>query len=193
MGVIKRYKENNCEIAVWNLSESLEELTRLAPNIDTNKFKNKKRKKEFLASRLLLKKLDPNQEITYNKYGAPKLAKQKFISISHSQDLVAIIISNEKVGIDIELIREKGLKLASKFILKENYLSLTKEKANLIWCCKETIFKWHQKGNIDFKNDITLMDFPIEDKGIIIAKFQQIKLTLHYRKIGLYFLVYVCK
>ena len=150
MGIIKNYTEDNCQIAIWDITESLEELTKLGNGIDISKFKSEKRKKEFLACKLLLNEISPNITITYNEFGVPELDNGQHISISHSKNLVAIIISKTKVGLDIEQISEKPLRLSSKFISKDHHTPLSEEKATLIWCCKEAIFKWHQKGNIDF-------------------------------------------
>ena len=70
--------------------------------------------------------------------------------------------------------------------------NLTEEKATLIWCCKEAIYKWHQIGNVDFKNDIKLSPFILEEKGTIITKFKNKEYTSHYKKVNTHFLVYVC-
>ena len=193
MPLIKKIEKNNCQIGIWEMSESLEHLYLLNNKLDISKFKNINRKIEFLSTNLLLNELTPNSKIFYNKYGAPQLKNNNFISISHSKDLVSMIISNKRVGIDIEKISKKPLKLSSKFISKENHLNLTEEKATLIWCCKEAIFKWHQKGNINFVNDIKISSFFIKEKGKILAKFNKSNYTLHYQKINTHFLVYVCK
>ena len=65
MGIIKRYTENNCQIAIWDLNESLTELLKLGARFDSSNFKTEKRKKDFLVSRLLLNELEPNQQISY--------------------------------------------------------------------------------------------------------------------------------
>ena len=193
MPLLQKIEENNCQIAIWEIRESLKQLIPLSNNIDISRFKHENRKKEFISSRLLLNELLPNTDISYNKYGAPEIKKDYFISISHSRDLIAIIISKRKVGIDIEKISKKPLDLSSRFISKENYLNITEEKATLIWCCKEAIFKWHQKGSIDFIADITISPFIVKEKGKILAKFKNQEHTLHYTKIDDHFLVYVCK
>ena len=191
MGILKKIEENNCIIAIWNLQESLE-LTQQSANISTPDFNNEKRKKEYLASRLLLKDIAPNTKITYNEYGAPKLENGEHISISHSKNLVAIIISKQKVGMDIEQISEKSLRLSSKFISEKTRTTLNKEKATLIWCLKEAVFKWHQKGKVDFIKDIIIPPFIAEEKGQIKAQFKKKELILNYQKINTHYLAYVC-
>ena len=64
MGILKKIEENNCIIAIWDMQESLEELMQQSINISTPDFNNEKRKKEYLASRLLLKDIAPNTKIT---------------------------------------------------------------------------------------------------------------------------------
>ena len=192
MGVIKKYTENNCQIAIWDLNESLTELLKIGARFDSSNFKNEKRKKDFLVSRLLLNELEPNQQISYNSNGAPEISNGKHISISHSKNLVAIIISDKKVGLDIEYISEKPLRLSPKFITDSSQQDLTKEKATLIWCCKEAVFKWHQKGGVDFIKDIIIPEFTVKEKEIITIQFKHKELNLNYQKINNHYLVYVC-
>ena len=193
MGIIKKYTENNCQIAIWDITESLDEFKKIGTSIDYSKFKTEKRIKEFLASRLLLSEIRPKEKITYNKYGVPEIKDGNHISISHSKNLVAIIISKIKVGLDIEQISDKPLRLSSKFISTKAHQNLTQEKATLIWCCKEAIFKWHQKGNVDFKKDIKINEFDTKEKGEVICNFKGEEIIVKYRKINNHYLVYVCK
>ena len=193
MGIIKNYTEDNCQIAIWDITESLEELTKLGSGIDISKFKSEKRKKEFLACELLLNEISPNITITYNEFGVPELDNGQHISISHSKNLVAIIISKTKVGLDIEQISDKPLRLSLKFISTKAHQNLTQEKATLIWCCKEAIFKWYQKGSVDFKKDIKINEFDTKEKGEVICNFKGEEIIVKYKKINNHYLVYVCK
>ena len=93
MGIIEKIEENNCTIAIWDVCESLDELKNLSEQYDLSRLKREKRKKEFLASRLLLEKIHPNTSIIYNKYGATTLSDGNFVSISHSKNLVVIIVN----------------------------------------------------------------------------------------------------
>ena len=193
MGVLSITEENNCKIALWEITETLKELLQLSHTISIPNFNTEKQKKEWIASRLLLSEINPNYSISYNTFGAPELNNNSYISISHSKGLVAIIISQQQVGIDIEEISEKALRVSTKFVSTNNLKALTAEKATLIWCCKEAIYKWHQKGNVDFITDIKLHPFKSLEKGEITAKFRDTQLILHYQKIHNHYLVYVCK
>lgn len=193
MPLFKKIKENNCEIGIWELSETLDYLIKKSDFSETNKIINKKRKKEILASRILLKNMYPDLKITYNKYGAPTVENNKFISISHSKKFVTIILSRIKVGIDIEEINNKALNAVSKFINLSNSNQISKNEATLVWSCKECIYKWYQKGSVNFLNDIKIHSFKIKEKGKVTANFKNQEFTLFYRKLQNHFLVYVCK
>ena len=193
MAFIQKITENDCQIAILDINKSLDELVKLSFKTDVSKFKTQRRRNEILASRLLLKKILPNTTISYNKHGAPEITSDKFISISHSKNLAAIIISQKKVGIDIEKISRKPVKISSKFIAKNSHKPLSPEKATLIWTCKEAIYKWHQKGKVNFITDIKINPFIIKNEDELIAEFKHQQLTLYYKRINDYFLVYVCK
>jgi len=193
MGIIRNTTENNCSIAIWDTQETLDELLKLSRPFYLTKFKTEKRKKEFLASRLLVQEISQNTIITYNEFGAPELDNGKYISISHSKEMVAIIISEQQVGMDVEQISEKVLHLSSKFVSEKNLKNLSKEKATLIWCCKEAVFKWHQTGGVDFIKDIIIPEFSAKEKGEIAIQFKNKELNLNYQKINNHYLVYVCK
>jgi len=193
MPLFKKIKENNCEIGIWELSETLDYLIKKSDFSESNKITSRQRKKEILASRILLKNMYADLKIKYNKYGAPTVENNKFISISHSKKFVTIILSRIKVGIDIQEINDKALNAVSKFINLANSNQISKNEATLVWSCKECIYKWYQKGSVNFLNDIKIHSFKIKEKGKITANFKNQEFTLFYRKLQNHFLVYVCK
>ena len=192
MPITHKIESERTTIMVWEITETLEELIVLGENINTSNHTSEKRKKEHLASRLLVNEICPTKTIIYNEFGAPELNNGRHISISHSKELVAVIISDKKTGLDIEEISEKSLRLASKFVSEKNLIKLNKEKSTLIWCIKEAIYKWHQKGGVDFIKDIIIPEFFAKEHGRVTAYFRKKELNLNYRKINKHYLVYVC-
>ena len=192
MPITHKIESERTTILVWEITETLEEMIALGCGINTTNHTSEKRKKEHFVSRLLVNKICPTNTIIYNEFGAPELDNGKYISISHSKELVAVIISDKKTGLDIELISEKSLRLASKFVSEKNLIQLNKEKATLIWCIKEAIYKWHQKGGVDFIKDIIIPEFVAKKHGKVIAYFRAKELNLNYLKINNHYLVYVC-
>jgi phosphopantetheinyl transferase len=111
-------------------------------------FKSSKRQKEWLGVRLLLKHvLGSNVQIAYKSSGAPFLINSnKHISISHSGMLVAIALSNEKVGIDLQIISDKPLKIKSRFLSNAEIQMMGGQLDALtavkLWCAKEAVYKF---------------------------------------------------
>jgi len=192
MPITHKIEKEEVAILVWKITETLEGLLDLYGNINTSNYTSEKRKKEHLISRLMVNKICKNGAIIYNEFGAPELDNAKHLSISHSNELVTIIISNKKTGLDIEKISEKALRTASKFVAEKNLIKLNKEKATLIWCIKEAVYKWHQKGGIDFIKDIIIAEFFAKEHGNVTAYFREKELNLNYLKINNHYLVYVC-
>ena len=192
MPLLLKKEENNNTILVWEISEPLENLISLSSNIDCSHLKSDKRKKEFLACRILLNHFDENLKISYSENGSPNLNNHQYISVSHSGDLVCIIISDKKIGIDIEQISDKSLRLKEKFI-NSHHTKLNKEKSTLIWCIKESVFKFHEIGNVDFKKDVFVPKFILEESGEIDIQFKNNTLKSYYFKVENFYLSYVCK
>ncbi|MFT4903337.1 MAG: 4'-phosphopantetheinyl transferase [Thalassomonas sp.] len=192
MPIINKIESEKITILVWEITETLEEIIALGEGINTSNYTSEKRKKEHLVSKLLVNEICPTKTIIYNEFGAPELNNGKHISISHSKELVTVIISDTKSGIDIEKISDKALRIASKFVSEKNLIKLNKEKATLIWCIKEAIYKWHQKGEVDFIKDIIIPEFIAKKNGKVTAYFMKKELNLSYLKINNHYLVYVC-
>jgi phosphopantetheinyl transferase len=105
-----------------------------------------------------------------------------------------------KVGIDIECIHDRILKIRSKFVaakedvfLKEdNFLT---ENLILIWSAKEALFKMDGKGNMDFRKNISIKPFHLQDSGFIMGAISKNNLVhefpLSYQKIQDHMMVFV--
>ena len=192
MPLVIKKEENNVLIYIWKIQDSLEELIQVYPNLEFPKFKSNKRNLESICSRILLYKHSKNLKISYCENGSPLLNNHQYISISHSGNLVCIAISDNIIGLDIDEISEKSKKIQSKFV-NPNQTNLTENKTSLIWCIKESVFKFHKKGDVNFKKDILLKDFVAKSKGKLLVKFRKNCLKAYYFKIENKYLVYVCK
>ena len=192
MGVIFLKKEKFHYAGVWEISESINELKALSDEVNFDQIKSENRKLEILAARALLKKMRGNSKLNYNKYGAPILDNNKKISISHSKKLVAIIVSELKTGIDIEIISARVLKVKNKFLSNNDNTNESQEDLTIAWSTKECIFKWHQRGNLNFKDDILIKKINHSSKTIEVF-FDENLFILNFLKINNHILVYVCK
>ena len=154
---------NSTKIILWKIIPG--ELNETHLSEDDKKLlkirKGKNSKEYFLAVRKLLENEDPELNIDYDSKGKPFLNKQKGISVSHSNEMVAIGISNETYfGIDIQHKTDKIFKIKSKFLSKKEgkFLGKTDNMEFLIkvWSAKESIFKALGKEGVSFLNDIEI-------------------------------------
>ena len=193
MGLILKKQDKNSLISIWEINESLDEIKSHFKNQELHNFKSRKRQLEFLCTRLLLKEINPELKIEYNKFGAPELNNHNYVSISHTNKLSCAIISNDKTGIDIELISGKAFKIRNRFLSKKDNVELNNKEVTLAWSAKECMFKWFQKGDINFKKDIEIRSIKYAPKQEIDVKFRDSSYVLKFMEIQNHFLVYFCR
>ncbi len=180
MGCItKHYINENTVLGVWKIEEDIDSLLNLVvlENGDMKRFKNfasNSRKLEFLSVRALLAELlGDDAKIVYNKNNKPFLKDgSRFISITHSHKLTAIITSmDEKVGIDLEYMSSNISAFAFKFLNRREKVTKNQveRKYHLYvhWCAKESLYKICDKEGINFRKDLTIEPFELKESGEI--------------------------
>ncbi len=157
-------------VVIWEINESLQNLeSKIVLSENSLKLLNQKKseiqKKQFLAIRNIFKLLSiKDNEVKYDKAGKPIFSQNKVLSISHSGNYAAVIMSDHSVGIDIETINDRILKIKSKYLETElNYpLELNTETSLIYWNIKESVFKAVDKSGIDFKKNILVPPLDIK-------------------------------
>jgi 4'-phosphopantetheinyl transferase len=210
MGCISKHYLNEFTIlGVWKIEEDLKTLLDLIEldNGDKKKYKaftSTSRKLEFLSVRALLSELLGKEAgIVYNKNNKPFLKDgSRFISISHSHRLTAILLStNEKVGIDLEYMSSNISKIAFKFINRKEKITSETEKRKyhlyLHWCAKEALYKICDKEGISIRKNITIEPFEVKESGEIKGKVHTDKINdsfdLFYTRYNNYAIVWTKK
>ena len=187
----------------WHITEDVTSLFRAVLLKDTSLFrlegmKSEEHQKGFLAVRMLLQKLDyTDYDLTYDEAGKPHLSDGKHISISHSHEFSCICISDELMGIDLEKLKEKTLRIAPRFMevkhLKNLSVSEQMEKATVVWGVKESIFKIKNEKGISFPEHIFENEFCLSDgKCSAELHFNNTieKFKIHFYKVEDY--IFVC-
>lgn len=85
-----------------------------------------------------------------------------FVSLSHTIGLAGAIFHRDTpVGIDVDFIREKILKIGSRFLDKSEIEFLEKDPLHytMAWSAKESIFKCQGKRGVSFRENILLEPF----------------------------------
>lgn len=166
-------------ILIWKVTEAIEELQHNnfinASNIlRLAGMKSESHKRAFLSVRRLLAVAGySDADLFYDENGKPNLRDGKHISITHSHQFAAIVISDVTFGIDIELARDKILRIANKFAatedhyLKDETIENQILKLTVIWGIKESIFKIRNEPGISFKDHISVPNFELSSKKAI--------------------------
>ena len=191
------------KIYIWKISETVNELfseiiLTEKSQIRLNSMKSEVHQLGFLSVRKLLQIANYSDfDLHYDESGKPHLSDGKSISISHSYHMSAIIISNESVGLDLEIQKEKVLKIASKFMDISHLENLSHQdqikKATVIWGIKESLFKIENQTGISFPNHIFEDEFDLIDKKTnaeLHFNNTRKKFNIHFEEIENYILVW---
>lgn len=137
-----------------------------------------KRLLHWLSTRLLLRTMMQTEEYIdcrMDEHGKPYLVNSdNQISLSHSYDYAAVIISRDrKVGVDIELIKHKIKAIKHKFLsdaeLAQKQIGDNINGLYVCWCAKEAIYKWNGKKGLEFKQHIHIKPFKLKSEGQLHA------------------------
>jgi len=156
----------NLKIAVWRITETERELLNKLMTLGFEQSsifqtKNKQRLKQWMATRLLLNTFFENAKIIYDNLGKPKLDNGWRISISHSNDFVAINLNkNEDCGIDIEKVTSKIERIKHKFLNPTDLKNvITLEHLIIYWGAKEALYKYYGKKEVLFIENLYINNF----------------------------------
>ncbi len=179
----------NTNLYLWKITEDFNTLYRDVQLKDVSLarlegMKSESHQKGFMAVRLLLQHLGYSDfDLYYDEFGKPHLRKEYreknkeerqnntaeiHISISHSNGFSGILVSDQNVGLDIEQLKEKTLRIAGRFMDVAHLENLSEaekiKKATVIWGIKEVVFKIKNEIGISFPDHISENDFAFEDK-----------------------------
>lgn len=167
------------KILLWKITESYEQLmAEVALKEKSAKrlegMKSEMHRRGFLSVRKLLAQIGYTDfDLHYDATGKPHLEDGTHISISHSHEFSAIIVSDRIVGIDLELCREKAAVIAHKFVHEAESKFMDPadpeyiQKLTVLWGVKEVVFKIRNEIGISFKDHVRAEPFEIQDKQTI--------------------------
>lgn len=166
--------DERTKVFIWKVEESYEWLKdgiNLTPHCQrrVDGMKSELHRRGFMSIRHLMAEAGyVDEDLYYDDLGKPHLVDNKYISITHSFNFTAIIVSEDHVGIDIEKQREKILKIANKFTPLDEYHTLANEEAlirklTIVWGAKESVYKLLAQPGIGFLQHINVTDFDFDD------------------------------
>ena len=172
------FPNSQTTVKIWQITESYEEL--MAPIVLREEcmkrvisMKSELHQRGFLSVRHLLAEFGyTDADLYYDDHGKPHLLDGKFISITHSFTFSGVIVSDHKVGIDIEKQREKIAVIAHKFVdYEREYLVPTADdyinKLTVIWCIKESLYKLFATPGMLFREHFLVIPFMLQDQSTV--------------------------
>lgn len=153
-------------ISVWQLDEDLSFFENQINNsiaVEIKKlFDNEKRQKEKIAPHFILHCFDPS--VTLTNFNRKPEASNGYISVSHSQQLLAVYFSLKSAcGIDIEHLGSRILRIKHKFMNQTelHYCGENIHKCLVVWAAKEALFKKYGGDTAFFAEKIAVNAFEI--------------------------------
>lgn len=180
---LRKKLDNKAEIAVWQVTETEEELLNITsvPNDELEEislFRNESQRKQKLAVRALINEMfEEKMYLNHHDNGKPYLENcATNISITHTDSYVAVIThEEEEVGIDIESLDRDFSAVEKKALSEDEIDDLEDEKKNeqlaIYWCAKEAIFKRMSQNRVVFAEQIEVEKFRPKGEGELEATF----------------------
>nr|WP_298924144.1 4'-phosphopantetheinyl transferase superfamily protein [uncultured Allomuricauda sp.] len=166
-------------VYLWKVTEPEDELSEgivLTPHCQNRMdgMKSEAHRRAFLSIRHLLALTGYiDSDLFYDDMGKPHLNDGNHISITHSHNFTGIIVSEtDEVGIDIEMQRDKILRIAHKFTPIQEYRTLANtdaiiRKLTMVWGAKESLYKIYAQKGLSFLRHIDVMDFTFDDSRTV--------------------------
>ena len=179
----KKELDNGAEIAVWQITETEDELKALSsvPSDEMEEislFGSESQRKQKLAVRALINELfDEKMYLDHHDNGKPYLENcATNISITQTEKYVAVIIHDEDdLGIDIESLDRDFSAVEQRALSEDEIEDLDDDSRNeqlaIYWCAKEAIFKRMSQLRVDFAEQIEVEKFRPKGKGELEATF----------------------
>lgn len=134
-----------------------------------SRFQNERRRSEHLAwRRVVRRELGRGISISYNEVGAPEVdTPNTHISVAHGAGCVAVAISDQRVGIDIES-RERDFARASSRYMSEHEAQLSTKEwwPAAVWTAKEALYKLFGRRGVELRDDLKIVAYNADSKQI---------------------------
>lgn len=194
---------------LWDITETADQMQNLLHRRlhDWGATAQQRENKHWLASRLAILEHFRNEEVEIIKdqFNKPHLRvdeQEWHISITHSFDKAAVMISPDKqVALDMERMDDRIIRVKRKFCSDAELVfaetsGQESQSLALIWAAKETMYKWYGKKELDFKRNLHVHPFQLNEglkqlhgriqKGTYFSEH-----IIHLEKTGEYLLTYL--
>lgn len=182
--LIQKKLWSDIHFLIWHISEPESFFRSSFPWIENELARlvevHPKRRMEYLASRYVLYTFTGttgSPEFIRNEFGKLNFKQSnRFLSISHSGQYTGFVTGPFEVGLDIQMLDSKIIRILHKYLnaaelefLNNNFLDQSDLiiAATLCWCAKEAVYKAHGKRGIQFNTQIKLK-LHVEQKKLLV-------------------------
>lgn len=175
---------------------SLEQCRELVSKTDWTaalEFVSQTRRQEFLTWRAVLYQwLGRVVDIAY-KDGAPTVVGSNInIGVSHTTDMVAVVVSQTPCAVDVERRDRDVSRVAERFFTeREQQIAQSGQLQVAVWCARECYYKFMRDRAIDILNDIHVTHLDIEQGRVTVQSTRAAELEMKIEQTAEHIVVYV--
>ena len=158
------------------------------------------RRAQWSTCRVILREeLGESAELRYAPAGAlilvSPIGDMRFVSLSHSDEWVAVMLSARRCGVDIETLGRNFSKVASRYISHEERAQFEAQVGDhfeaIMWSAEEALYKFGSNPGLDFIQDMIITGFDTAEQTITAELYGLATPTVHYRFVGDQILCYL--
>jgi hypothetical protein len=191
----------NTRLAIWEIAEDVS-FFMSAVGLRYPVLHPQKQAQHLAAGYLLLHLYPdfPYHSMIYPSAGRPYVPGDRyFFSLTHSGNMAGAIVSKSiAVGIDMERISDRVLRVRQKFLSEQEWQwvqsyegEARRDLLTLLWTIKETVYKWYNRPGTLFNQGILIDPFQLENTGLIPVRVGRGYVQVTYSRVLDYYLSYI--
>lgn len=181
MPLEKLESSNQRAWGLWHIREAEAELIRHIKDFESIpvNITHEQKRLEYCVGRVLAKTLLENLSVKFegiikDEFGKPFFRNNNYqLSLSHSYPYVGALIDQTKsVGIDVEQIKAKLLKIGPRVLHPTELADAGTDETKhcIYWCAKETLIKIYGKKDLVFAENMRITPFELQNQGNITGR-----------------------
>lgn len=129
--------------------------------------------------------------IVYTEQGAPQIkGSNLYISVSHTTDLVAVVVSENRCAVDVERKDRNVRRISNSFLSAEELdLSHSEEDRVAMWCARECYYKLRQDSSLSMLTDMRIAE--LSEQSITVADNRAQSATFRIERTAEHIVVYL--
>ena len=190
-----KLNSENSDIYIYISDESINELEgKIKLSEDEQNYYNtiraEVRRREWITSRIGIREiLGENVSSNYINRKPYLVGSSHELSISHSDNLVVVMISDNPCGVDIENTTRNFERVKSRFLNPIELDFISGDDLPLAWSIKEAAYKLIGVSDIDFGTMFIITNID-KEKNVAILRYNNIDYTFKFEKYNHYNIVY---